>query len=115
APSNLVALRVAGEEVIAGSAEPPPDRFRPASFHRSHRLPFILQPSDLGRGGVPVGRIGERLDLRAERFFLRDVLGPPLLVLGEIGLPAREEAIAGAPEALPDHLLLAVRHGADRL
>ena len=36
-------------------------------------------------------------------------------MLGEVRLPAREEAVAGVAEALPDQLLLAARHDTDRL
>ena len=100
---------------VAGAAEPLPDRLRAALLHRADRLPLGLQPLDLGGGGVPVGRLGERLGLRAERFLPREVVGPDRLALGQIGVAAGEEAIAGAAEPLPDRLLLAARHRADGL
>src|SRR5262249_52286405 len=46
---------------------------------------------------------------------LLEVLRPLLLALGPVLLPAREEAVAGLPEAQPDGLRLRARHGADRL
>ena len=78
---DVVALRVAREKASHARAEPLPDRLRPALLHRPDRLPLGLQPLDLGRRGVPVGRLGERLGLRAQRFLLREVLGPDRLAL----------------------------------
>ena len=63
AARDVVALRVAREETIAGAAEPLPDRLRSALLHRPDRLPLRLQPLDLGGGRVPVGRVRQRLGL----------------------------------------------------
>ena len=76
---DVVTLRVAHEEAIARAAEALPDRFGPALLDRADRLPLGLELSDLGGGLLPVGRLGQRLGLRAERFLLREVLGPDLL------------------------------------
>ena len=70
AARDLVPLRVARKEPIARRAEPLPDHLRPALLDRADRLPLRLQPLDLGGGRLPVGRIGQRLDLDAQRLLL---------------------------------------------
>ena len=56
-----------GEEPIAGGAEAIPDRLFPAARDRADGLPFGLQRLDRFGGLNPVGRVGQRLGLLAER------------------------------------------------
>ena len=63
---ELIAVLVAVEEPIAGGAEAVPDGFGLRLAHRPDRLPLGLQPLDLRRGVLPVGRFGERLGLFAQ-------------------------------------------------
>src|SRR5262249_32507591 len=114
AARDVVPLRIARKEIVAGAAEPLPQRFGAALLHRTDGLPLGLQLLDLGGGGVPVGRLLQRLDFRDERIFLREVRRPDGLALREIGVPAREELVARRAEPLPDGLLLAARDRADR-
>src|SRR5439155_681848 len=79
------------------------------------RLPFGLEAFDFADGGVPVCRLAERFDFRAERVLLCQVLRPPRFAFGEVGVTTREEAIAGGAEALPDRFLLPTGDRADPL
>ena len=83
-PCDVVAAGIAREEPIAGAAEALPDRLGPALLDRADRLPLGLQAPELRRRVVPVRRLGQRFGLRAQRFLLRQVLGPRRLARGEI-------------------------------
>ena len=96
---DLVTRAVALEELVARGAEPLPQQLGAVAADRADRLPVGLELLDAGQRRLPVGRLGERLGLRAERFLLRRVLGPRLLQRGEVGLAAREERVAGGAEA----------------
>src|SRR5688572_25056481 len=111
---QLVAMLVPIEKAVARRAEPLPDRLRLRLADGADRLPFGLQPLDLAGCGIPVGRIGQRLGLSAERLLLRQVGRPVVLAAPEILLPAREEPIARSTEPLPDRFFVAARDGPDR-
>ena len=99
---DVVALRVACEERVARGAESLPDRFGAVFF--TGPIVFHSACSCLisAAAAVPVGRLGDRFGPHAQRFLLREVLRPDGLALGEIGVPAGEEAIARGAEAIPD-------------
>ena len=101
--------------MVACAAEALPQRFGTAFLHRADRLPFGLEAFDFADGGVPVCRLAERFDFRAERVLLCQVLRPPRFAFGEVGVTTREEAIAGGAEALPDRFLLPTGDRADPL
>ena len=111
---DVVTLRVAREEAIARAAEPLPDRLRPALLDRTDRLPLGLEPSDLGGGLVPVGRLGERLGLAHSASFFARFSAQTFFAI-EVFVAPGEEPIAGGAEAVPDRLLPAARHRPDRL
>src|SRR5438093_216723 len=112
---DVVPLRISREEVVACAAEALPQRFGTAFLHRADRLPFGLEAFDFADGGVPVCRLAERFDFRAERVLLCQVVRPPRFAVGEVGVTTREEAIAGGAEALPDRFLLPTGDRADPL
>src|SRR5262249_12605615 len=76
---HVVAVRVAGEELVAAGAESLPDRIRPALLHRSDGLPLGLQRANRRGCLIPVAGFGQRLAPHPERCLLREVLGPPRL------------------------------------
>ena len=112
---DLVAPLVAFEERVAGGAEALPDRLRLVPAHGADRLPLGLQPSNLRGGPVPLAGGRELLGARAERLFLREVRRPRFLALGQVGVAAREELVAGVAETLPGRARVVARHGADQL
>ena len=84
-------------------------------FTGPDRLPLGLELPQLRRRLIPVGRIGQRFRLHAQRFFLGEILGPDFFQPVEIFVSSREEAIAGGSESIPDRLFAATRHRANRL
>src|SRR5262249_21373888 len=86
-----------------------------ALLDRTDVLPLALQSLDLRGGRVPVGRILQRLGAGDEPLFLAEVFTPHLLAFGEIGMTAREEAIARGAEAFPHRLLLPASDRTDGL
>src|SRR4029453_138425 len=65
------------------------------------RLPLGLELAKLVGGLIPIGRLGERLGLRAQRFLPREVLGPDLLQTIEVFMTPREKAVACGAEPVP--------------
>ena len=111
---DLMTVVVALEEVIGRRAEARPHRLGLGAPHRADGLPLGLQPLHFGGGGIPVHRLGEGLGAIAERFLLRQVVGPHLLARGEVLATSGEERIARGAEALRQIARVAPRDGAER-
>src|SRR5262249_46308702 len=98
------------EEPIARRAEALPQRVGLVPGGRSAALPFRLELLDGGRRLLPLGRVGERLDLLAERLLPLRAVAPSLVQAIEVLLPAREEAIAGLPKFPPERRRVSARN-----
>ena len=108
-----MALLVPLEKAIAGRAEAMPDQLGLVLPYRPDRLPLGLQPLQLRGRSLPIAGLGECLRAHAERFLLREVLGPRVLPLREILVAAGEEAIARGAETFPRRLFVLARTRTD--
>src|SRR6185503_7857332 len=109
---DLVAPPAAVEEPVARAAEALPQDLRLRARQRPDALPLRLEALHGRRRALPVGRVGQRLGLLAERGLLPRVLAALGIGLLPVLLPAREEAVARLAELLPERARVPHRHGA---
>src|SRR6185503_17965060 len=100
----------AGEELVAGGAEPLPDRLLLAAADRTDRLPLRLELLDLVGGLDPVGRSRQHLGALAERDLARQVAGARFGLRREVRFAARPRRVVRRLEAAPQRLALRARH-----
>ena len=108
-------LLVGFEEGVARRAESLPDLIGPRLANRTDRLPLGLEPLDLLDACLPLGRLGDRLSLLADRLLARQVGRPLLLAMLQVFAPFGEEGVARGVEPVPQFLFLGTRRGTDRL
>ncbi len=113
-PERAALLQIvlpAGEEAVARGAEALPDGLLVAARRRADRLPLGLQRLQRVGGGNPVGRIGQRLGLLAQRDLAREIAGLLRRHLGAHRLQPLAHRLHRRAEPVPERLGAIARRG----